>query len=57
MREETYCGVILGSMCGWIQVRAAHLVQKEEIAGMVQSGEEEAEGRPYCSPQLPERRL
>jgi len=28
-----------------------------EGAGGVYSGEEEAEGRPYCSLQLPERRL
>jgi len=28
-----------------------------EGAGAVQSGEEEADGRPYCSLQLPERRL
>ena len=28
-----------------------------EGTGIVQSGEEEAQGRPHCSVQLPERRL
>jgi len=28
-----------------------------EGAGIVRSGEEEAQGRPYCSLQIPQRRL
>jgi len=28
-----------------------------EVTGIVQSEEEEAQGRPYCSVPLPERRL